>query len=104
MAFCPPEFTIAQLRAVYEAVWGVPVDPRNFHRKITGAAGFVEPTGVWRATAGAPPSCSVADRSVSCSRPSPAPSAERPGRRTAGQRIRRMRADADAAARGIRFC
>ncbi|MFT3797567.1 NUDIX hydrolase [Microbacterium sp.] len=44
-AFCPPEFTIAQLRAVYEAVWGVPVDPRNFHRKITGAAGFVEPTG-----------------------------------------------------------
>ena len=45
MAFCPPEFTIAQLRAVYEAVWGVPVDPRNFHRKITGAAGFVEPTG-----------------------------------------------------------
>jgi len=45
MAFCPPEFTIAQLRAVYEAVWGVPVDPRNFHRKITGAAGFVEPAG-----------------------------------------------------------
>jgi len=44
-AFCPPEFTIAQLRAVYEAVWGVPVDPRNFHRKITGAPGFVEPTG-----------------------------------------------------------
>lgn len=45
MAFCPPEFTIAQLRAVYEAVWGAPVDPRNFHRKITGAPGFVEPTG-----------------------------------------------------------
>ncbi|EPD84582.1 MULTISPECIES: NUDIX domain-containing protein [unclassified Microbacterium] len=45
MAFCPPEFTIAQLRAVYEAVWGVPVDPRNFHRKITGAPGFVDPTG-----------------------------------------------------------
>ncbi|ALJ21770.1 NUDIX hydrolase [Microbacterium sp. No. 7] len=44
-AFCPPEFTIAQLRAVYEAVWGVPLDPRNFHRKITGAEGFVEPTG-----------------------------------------------------------
>lgn len=45
MAFCPSAFTIAQLRAVYEAVWGVAVDPRNFHRKITGASGFVEPAG-----------------------------------------------------------
>ncbi|OJU42461.1 MAG: NUDIX hydrolase [Microbacterium sp. 69-10] len=44
-AFCPPEFTIAQLRAVYETVWGVPVDPRNFHRKVTGAEGFIEATG-----------------------------------------------------------
>ncbi|QCR18219.1 NUDIX hydrolase [Agrococcus sp. SGAir0287] len=44
-AFCPPEFTVAQLRAVYEAVWGMPIDPRNFHRKVTGTPGFVEPTG-----------------------------------------------------------
>lgn len=44
-AFCPPEFTIAQLRSVYEAVWGVELDPRNFHRKVTGTAGFLEPTG-----------------------------------------------------------
>ncbi|GAA2170507.1 NUDIX hydrolase [Agrococcus versicolor] len=44
-AFCPPEFTVAQLRAVYEAVWGVSIDPRNFHRKVTGTPGFVEPTG-----------------------------------------------------------
>ncbi|MFB7842907.1 NUDIX domain-containing protein [Microbacterium sp. NPDC056052] len=44
-AFCPPEFTIAQLRAVYEAVWGVEVDPRNFHRKVTGSADFLELTG-----------------------------------------------------------
>lgn len=43
--FCPPEFTVAQLRAVYEAVWGHPIDPRNFHRKVTKTAGFVEPTG-----------------------------------------------------------
>lgn len=49
-AFCPPEFTVAELRAVYETVWGAPVDPRNFHRKVTSAAGFVEPTG--RSTAG----------------------------------------------------
>lgn len=44
-AFCPPEFTINELRQVYEAVWGTELDPRNFHRKVTGTAGFVEPTG-----------------------------------------------------------
>lgn len=43
-AFCPTEFTIAELRMVYEAVWGVALDPRNFHRKITGTPGFVVPT------------------------------------------------------------
>jgi 8-oxo-dGTP diphosphatase len=44
-AFCPPEFTIAELRRVYEVVWGTELDPRNFHRKVTGTPGFVEPTG-----------------------------------------------------------
>jgi 8-oxo-dGTP diphosphatase len=44
-AFCPAEFTIADLRRVYETVWGVPLDPRNFHRKVTGTAGFVTPAG-----------------------------------------------------------
>ncbi|PRY16752.1 8-oxo-dGTP diphosphatase [Kineococcus rhizosphaerae] len=44
-AFCPPEFTVAELRKVYEAVWGTGLDPRNFHRKVTGAAGFLDPTG-----------------------------------------------------------
>jgi 8-oxo-dGTP diphosphatase len=44
-AFCPPEFTVAELRRVYETVWGRPLDPRNFHRKVTGTAGFVTPTG-----------------------------------------------------------
>ncbi|GIE86233.1 NUDIX domain-containing protein [Actinoplanes regularis] len=47
-AFCRTEFTIAELRAVYEAVWGVPLDPRNFHRKATGLPGFVVPTGEMR--------------------------------------------------------
>jgi len=49
-AFCPAEFTIAELRRVYETVWGVPLDPRNFHRKVTGTARFVTPAGT--ATAG----------------------------------------------------
>jgi len=48
-AFCPPEFTIAQLREVYEAVWGTALDPRNFHRKVTSTANFVVPTGRWTA-------------------------------------------------------
>ncbi|WP_405722261.1 NUDIX hydrolase [Streptomyces sp. NBC_01537] len=44
-AFCPPEFTVGELRRVYEAVWGVVLDPRNFHRKVTGTPGFLVPTG-----------------------------------------------------------
>lgn len=45
--FCPDVFTIGDLRAVYEAVWGAALDPRNFHRKVTGSAGFLEPTAQW---------------------------------------------------------
>jgi 8-oxo-dGTP diphosphatase len=44
-AFCPPEFTVGELRRVYEAVWGVTLDPRNFHRKVTGTPGYVRPAG-----------------------------------------------------------
>jgi 8-oxo-dGTP diphosphatase len=44
-AFCGEEFTIAQLRAVYEAVWDTRLDPRNFHRKATGTPDFLEDTG-----------------------------------------------------------
>jgi 8-oxo-dGTP diphosphatase len=44
-AFCPPEFTISQLRQVYEAVWGTTPDPRNFSRKVTSTPDFLVPTG-----------------------------------------------------------
>jgi 8-oxo-dGTP diphosphatase len=43
--FCADEFTIGELREVYEAVWGVELDRPNFHRKVTESAGFVESTG-----------------------------------------------------------
>lgn len=44
-AFCGKEFTVAELRRVYEIVWGERLDPRNFHRKVTKTPGFLEPTG-----------------------------------------------------------
>jgi 8-oxo-dGTP diphosphatase len=54
-AFCGPEFTVAELRVVYEAVWGHELDPRNFHRKVTTADGFVEATGRSTTRAGGRP-------------------------------------------------
>ena len=42
--FLQPEFTMAELRTVYEAVLGQKVDPPNFRRKVA-AAGTVVPTG-----------------------------------------------------------
>lgn len=44
-ALCTEEFTVAELRRVYEVAWGVPLDPRNFHRKVTGAEGVLVPAG-----------------------------------------------------------
>ncbi|MDT9593946.1 NUDIX domain-containing protein [Nocardioides zeae] len=44
-SFLPPEFTLAQLRGVYEAVWGHPIDPGNFQRKLRAAPDFLESTG-----------------------------------------------------------
>jgi 8-oxo-dGTP diphosphatase len=44
-AFCHEEFTVGELRRVYETVWGTPLDPRNFHRKVSKTPGFLVPTG-----------------------------------------------------------
>ncbi len=38
--FCPPEFTIRQLRQVYEAVWGASLDPGNFQRYVRKCGAF----------------------------------------------------------------
>lgn len=43
-AFCGSEFTITDLRRVYEVVWGTRLDPRNFHRKVTRTQGFIVAT------------------------------------------------------------
>lgn len=44
-AFCAEPFSISELRRVYEVVWGFPLDPSNFRRKVTGAENFLIPTG-----------------------------------------------------------
>lgn len=54
-AFCRHEFTVAELRTVYEIVWATRLDPRNFHRKVTTAAGFLVPVGATTAAAGGRP-------------------------------------------------
>jgi 8-oxo-dGTP diphosphatase len=48
-AFCGPAFTIGDLRHVYEVVWDVSLDPRNFSRKVTHTDGFIHPIGSMRA-------------------------------------------------------
>lgn len=46
--FCADVFTIGELRQVYETLWGMPLDVRNFNRKVTRTEGFVVPTGTKR--------------------------------------------------------
>jgi 8-oxo-dGTP diphosphatase len=43
-AFVGPTFTLAELRAVYEEVWGVHLDPSNFRRSVLAEEGWVLPT------------------------------------------------------------
>ena len=50
-AFVGTTFTMAELRAVYEAIWGVQLDAANFRRTIVAEEGWVIPTGR-RATPG----------------------------------------------------
>ena len=44
-AFVGATFTLAELRGVYEAVWGVPLDSANFRRSLLSESGWVTPTG-----------------------------------------------------------
>ncbi|MDG4809334.1 NUDIX domain-containing protein [Micromonospora sp. WMMD1120] len=54
-AFCGPTFTISELQDVYEAVWGAPLDARNFYRKVQSVDGFIVPAGPSRKTDGGRP-------------------------------------------------
>jgi 8-oxo-dGTP diphosphatase len=51
-AFVTEPFTISELRAVYETVWGEPLHAGNFHRKVLSVPGFVEGTGSTTETGG----------------------------------------------------
>ena len=72
--FCPPEFTISQLRGVYETVWNRGLDPGNFHRSVQESGAFekrVEATIAPRAPRGRPASLwSVSDAAILDDQPS----------------------------------
>lgn len=44
-AFVGSTFTLAELRAVYEAVWGIQLDAANFRRSVAAEGDWVIPTG-----------------------------------------------------------
>lgn len=44
-AFVGPTFTLAELRSVYEEVWGMRFDAANFRRSVLAEEGWVVPTG-----------------------------------------------------------
>lgn len=44
-SFVDAPFTLAELRRVYEAVWGTAVHRQNFNRKVLATPGFVVPVG-----------------------------------------------------------
>jgi 8-oxo-dGTP diphosphatase len=52
-AFAGPEFTITELREVYQAVWREPLHAGNFHRKVLSVPGFVDDTGTTTTHGGA---------------------------------------------------
>jgi 8-oxo-dGTP diphosphatase len=52
-AFCEEPFTLAELRRVYEAAWGVVLDPANFRRKVLSTPDLVVALGETASNPGA---------------------------------------------------
>ena len=44
--FCPPAFTVAELRKVYEMIWNTPLDPGNFQRFVRDSGAFAPASSV----------------------------------------------------------
>ena len=49
--FCAPEFTISELRKVYETIWNTKLDPGNFQRKVRENRSFQRVGGAGPAVA-----------------------------------------------------
>lgn len=61
LSFCGERFTLPELQRVYEAIWGRPLDTRNFVRKVRATKDFVRETGEeQRGGRGRPPKLFVA--------------------------------------------
>ncbi|MEO6088815.1 MAG: NUDIX hydrolase [Umezawaea sp.] len=53
-SFCAEEFTIAELREVYETIWDTKLDAGNFTRKVKSITGFLRRTDKRKPTSGRP--------------------------------------------------
>lgn len=87
--FCPPEFTIRQLQAVYEAVWGTKLDPGNFQRDMTHRKGFLIPVE------GRTPSGERGGRPARLWKAGESPALDRPYYRSPGRIRREGRGEGD---------
>ena len=96
--FCPQEFTIGQLRRVYEAVWNTRLDPGNFQRNVQESGAFekrVEAASAPRSQRGRPAALWAVSESAVPGEQLAGPLERPPAKR---RRARKVKARAQAAA------